>query len=496
MMAAKLKVQRLLLPIALFLFGMVYKETVAVKRNLRKPVPLSLRREGISSPLSSNFTFKTLFYDQQIDHFGFANENTYKQKYLIADQFWKKNGPIFFYTGNEGAIEWFCNNTGFMWDIAPQFNAMLVFAEHRYYGTSLPFGADSYKNSSTLNFLTSEQALADFVVLIRNLKQTIPGAVDKPVVAFGGSYGGMLAAWLRMKYPNVVVGALAASAPILEFTGVTPCPAFYNTTSHTWYDSSWYMCGDNLHRGYSAFLQQAADVQGYEFITKQFRLCDPLEDKYDIDPLFQMLVDMYVNLAEVDYPYPANFLADLPAWPVEAACSYLRDYKKGKDLLIALSKVTNMYFNYTGQAKCIDWKNTDTTPSLGYRGWEYQSCTEMVMPMCSNGSGIIYNIDWSFEEYSDDCYRKFNVRPRRDWITSQYWAKHLKSASNIIFSNGLYDPWSSGGVLESVSESVVAITIPRGAHHYDLRSAHPRDTPEVIKARQQEISIIKKWLGI
>lgn len=48
----------------------------------------------------------------QIDHFGSLENGTFKQRYLLNDQHWhKEGGPILFYTGNEGDITWFCNNT-------------------------------------------------------------------------------------------------------------------------------------------------------------------------------------------------------------------------------------------------------------------------------------------------------------------------------------------------------------------------------------------------
>jgi len=106
--------------------------------------------------------YQTAWFTQKLDHFNWANSNaTYQQRWLYNEQHWDGKGPILFYTGNEGDITLFWENTGFVTKtLAQQLKGLVVFAEHRYYGLSLPFGNQSLTPQNAV-YLSSEQALAD-----------------------------------------------------------------------------------------------------------------------------------------------------------------------------------------------------------------------------------------------------------------------------------------------------------------------------------------------
>ncbi|KAL1138705.1 hypothetical protein AAG570_008767, partial [Ranatra chinensis] len=432
-----------------------------------------------------------------VDHFSFTNNDTFKLRYLENNTYWNpsSNAPIFFYTGNEGDITAFAKNTGLIWEIAPDFNALIVFAEHRYYGESLPYGNKSYTDPKYNGYLTSSQAMADYVDLIGYIKGSYKVPLDNnPVIAFGGSYGGMLAAWIRMKYPAVIVGSIASSAPIWQFTGMTPCYAFNRVTTSA-YNATSPQCYQAIKKSWSAIDSVAASQGGLSWLGSTFKTCASINSTEDVKALKDWLANVYVDIAMVNYPYPANFLADLPAYPIKALCSHLKNAKASdKDLLKELFEAVSIYFNGTGSAKCLN-TGQDASPTIGEQGWDYQACTEMVMPMCDDGSQDMFEKhSWDLNSYSEDCYKRYKVKPRPFQIQELFGGKHIEAASNIIFSNGLLDPWSSGGVVYSVSRTLTAVIIPEGAHHLDLRFSNPADPRSVRSARKLYVRYIRMWM--
>jgi pimeloyl-ACP methyl ester carboxylesterase len=155
--------------------------------------------------------------------------------------------------------------------LAPQLSAYILFAEHRYFGESLPFGNDSF-NEGNLNYCTTEQAMGDYVDFLIYYKTEVLNCYDCPVIAFGGSYGGMLTAWMRMKFPNIIDGGIAASAPIRMFDWVTDTELSYEILSWDFGNSTTPGCASVSKEGFSR-LYNYSQINGNQYeVTSIFPL--------------------------------------------------------------------------------------------------------------------------------------------------------------------------------------------------------------------------------
>jgi len=332
------------------------------RKPLEKQVPTSITRRDDNSSNNKNVERLNIrnmtcdYFEQPLNHFALPRRSdlTYRQRYCVYNGYVENmnNATVLFYTGNESPLEQYINNTGLMWELAPRLQAQIVFVEHRYEGKSLP--DPSIPNC--MAYSSSIQALADYANFIE--KRLFGGDTDsttsndgllqrRPVIAFGGSYGGMLSAWMRMKYPNVIAGAVAASAPIWGFPRNFP----------TKIDSAWQViqhglqqpypptkkadtgsddenenenhCADNLLASWPLIHLLASTEAGRDLLTRSFRLCSPLANADEGDLLISWAQSPWFDLSEGSFPYPSSYIpfalthndnAKLPAWPLQSAC--------------------------------------------------------------------------------------------------------------------------------------------------------------------------------
>ena len=105
--------------------------------------------------------------------------------------------------------------------------------------------------------------------------------------------------------------------------------------------------------------------------------------------------------------------------------------------------------------------------------------------------------------------------PWATWLDDYYGGTRMAGRSNILFTNGLLDPWSAGGVYArghfprprsgsgsspverhnvTADGSVVSVTLDLGGHHLDLMFSDERDPPCASEARDIADELIGKWI--
>ncbi|CAF0829046.1 unnamed protein product, partial [Brachionus calyciflorus] len=438
-----------------------------------------------------------LFY-QKVDHFNYdSNQQDYfQQRYIIFDKYFKgKGSPIMFCTGYEADIVDLCHENFFAWQLSEKHGALVVFAEHRYFGESLPFGNNSHKYPFH-KYLNVDQTLKDYANVIKSIKSKTPNAENSPVIAFGGSYGGMLAAWIRIKYPHLVEGSLASSAPVSQ----TNCYDYARIVTDIMRNSS-KNCPNVINKLWKIIDNISKSEDGLKKLTNYFKLCNQINSG-EIANFKQILVNAIFFLVQSNYNFETNIVTPLPALPVKAFCDRIINSLKDDDLeneenvLNAISNGYQVFFNYTGQTKCLPLEKM-LMQNRDALSMEILGCNGKFFTFCTNGKTDIFEEKhFVFEDFFNSCKNKFNLSPVENLFRTYYPFIHddHRSFSNIIFSNGLWDPYWTSGIYEYVNDEIKIILIENAAHHADLLEPNKNDPESLKKARIDEEKIILKWI--
>jgi lysosomal Pro-X carboxypeptidase len=156
----------------------------------------------------------------------------------------------------------------------------------------------------------------------------------------------MLAAWMRMKYPHVIQGSLAASAPVLLFKGANKIDlagGFGKITSDDFNPTG--MANDTCYNGmkdaFTRIITAAKnnDTKFIPVVAESFKTCNPVETAENVTALTDLIRNGFTYMAMTNYPYASSFLEPMPGYPVNVSCKAFDGWTKDKadkDVMVML----------------------------------------------------------------------------------------------------------------------------------------------------------------
>ncbi|KAM7413585.1 hypothetical protein PAMA_020797 [Pampus argenteus] len=232
---------------------------------------------------------------QQLNHFSRQDVSTFPQRFFVNEAYWQRpDGPVFLFIGGEGPIYEFDVLAGHHVDMAEEHGALLLALEHRFYGDSI--NPDGLKMENLAD-LSSQQAVADLAVFHEYISQSFNLSRRNTWISFGGSYSGALSAWFRGKFPHLVYGAVASSAPVkamLDFS------AYNNIVGLSLMNEGVGGSGKCVSAVRRAFAAVEAVLMGGNAskVSADFGCCQIAKDPDDQIELMQNLADIFMGTVQ------------------------------------------------------------------------------------------------------------------------------------------------------------------------------------------------------
>jgi pimeloyl-ACP methyl ester carboxylesterase len=480
-----------------------------------------------------------LNFTQRVDHFS-ADESVWTQRwYSNATSFGGPGYPIIVIMGGEEALP---PSKGILYPsivlLAARLRALIIEPEHRFFGASQPL--DQPFNTSHLQLLTPQQALADSAALIEATREAQRctgrnGEPRCPVITAGGSYPGWQAFAMRLRYPALVDMAYAASPALGFYNQAVDAFAYYARVTASAARAA-PACPGAVRAMLAATLGAAAVDK--PTMVSRLNLCSPLPPYLaagdaallaeELSMLFQI---SFANLNMGNYPpppfqrtrllaaceaieagAPADAWAALSAHfstygatrsaPASAAAAADDDTARA-----ALAALQPGCFNLSAQMpsgpnasiSAGDWSGVGAGDDGS--SWDFMTCLYLVEPIGTNNvTDMFLPRAWSYAWLDAHCKNRFNITPQPRalpglWGTDQDALPRV--TSHIVFTNGLNDGWSVGGVTRNLSDTLLSFNMPNGAHHSDLNYIFPNanDTADVTLTRELVAQTFERWLA-
>ncbi|XP_059614085.1 putative serine protease F56F10.1 [Phlebotomus argentipes] len=435
------------------------------------------------------------WFEQQLDPFDSTNNETWKQRYFSnKDYFRPEDGPVFLMIGGEGTASPRWMVEGAWIHYAKEFGALCFQLEHRFYGKSHPTPGVT---TDDLMYLSSEVALADLSYFIVEMNKKYNLNPANRWIAFGGSYPGSLAAWLREKYPHLVHGAVSSSGPLLAKVDFRE---YYNTVTEAIAE-----CRNSVKDSIKQVELQLRTELGRHALKDQFHLCDPLDtsNELDVANLFENLASIFAGVVQYNKTPRSKH-------NVDEFCGIMNDQSKGPPVnrLAMLNKI----ILEDESSPCLDFKYDKMISDLqatswlaaevvnGTRQWIFQTCMEFGFYQTSDSPSLVFGdrfpVDFFTRQCTDiygDRFTKTSIEKSAHNINIQYGALDTK-ATNVIYVHGTVDPWHTLGLTESNDVGVKTILIQGTAHCANMYEPRDEDLPQLKQARLKIKNFIAELL--
>ncbi|CAJ0599174.1 unnamed protein product [Cylicocyclus nassatus] len=446
------------------------------------------------------------WFENSVDHFNSSNTATYQQRYWYNQQWYKQNGPVFLMLGGESAEDpyWVQDATLEWTKMAADNGAFVFLLEHRYYGESKP---TKDMSTSNLVYLSSAQALEDMAAFIVGMKQKFPQLAAAPWVTFGGSYSGALAAWARVKHPELVAMAVGSSGPVqAEVDFVEYLEVVQNSITR-----NSQQCAQSVTTAFNLVASLLTTASGRQSLKTTFNLCEDLDptNAQQIETFWQTVYSPYMEVVQYSGDNAGLFHNLLTIQ--NAVCRF---HDSNANSLTKLKQVNNYFNQLEGYTGCEDidyqsfiqfMQDTSYGDAQEIRAWVWQTCTEFgyYQSTDSDTAGPFFGGKPALpvQYYIDECtniygseYNSASVADAVAKVNAYYGGRDNMQSSYIILPNGNIDPWHALGKLNSSISTIIPVVIDGTAHCADMYATSLNDSSEVTAAREKIANQIKQWL--